>query len=105
MRAAVQLENAVVEVLDPQADSRHAEAQDDGELGVGERTRLALERHFLGALPGRDRLQPLDEALELLRREERRGAAAEVHEIEVAARDGRLLSVELPFAREHIEVL
>ena len=48
MRAAVQLEDLVVEVLDAEAEPRHADAADRRELGFGQRARLALERDLLG---------------------------------------------------------
>ena len=78
VRAAVDLEDAIVEVLDPEAQPRHAHAPDGGELGVRQRARLALERDLFGAGPGRDRGQPPDQTLQLLRRQKRRRAAAEV---------------------------
>ena len=51
MRAAIQLEHVVVEILDAQAETRHAEIADDGELALGERAGLAFERHFLRGVP------------------------------------------------------
>ena len=49
--------------------------------------------------------QARDQRLQLLRRQERRRAAAEVDEVERPAGDRRLLRVQLPLAREHVEVL
>ena len=48
VRAAVQLENPIVEVLDAEAEPRDAELAERGELGIGERARLALEGDFRG---------------------------------------------------------
>ena len=54
---------------------------------------------------GVSRGQPSDQAFELLRREKRRRAAAEVDEVERPAGDRRLRRVQLPFAREHVQVV
>ena len=62
MRAAVQLEDVVVEVLDAEAEPRHAQVADRGELALGQRAGLALERDLLGRCPRRDGRQPLHEA-------------------------------------------
>jgi hypothetical protein len=102
---AVDLEDAIVEVLDPEAQPRHAHAPDGGELGVRECPWLALERDFLGAGPGRDRRQSPHQTLQLLRREKRRRAAAEVHEVQRPSGDRRQLAVQLPFATEYVEVV
>src|SRR4029450_13288459 len=87
VRPAVDLEDVVVEVLDAEAEARHAHLPDRGELALGQRAGLALEGDLLGARPRRERAQPSHEALELLRREEGRRAAAEVDEVERPARD------------------
>ena len=72
MRASVQLENAVVEILDAETEAGDPELADHGQLVFGQRTRLALERNFLGLVPRRDGAQACDEPLKLLRRQERR---------------------------------
>src|SRR6185295_17713073 len=105
MRAAVDLEDAVVEILDAEAQTRDAHSPDGGELRVGQRARLALEGDFFGRRPRRHRGEPADQALELLRREKRRRAAAEVHEVERASGYRGKLPVELPLARERVEIL
>ena len=51
VRAAVQLENAIAEVLDPEAQPRDANAANRRELGTSDGTGLALEGDFLGGLP------------------------------------------------------
>ena len=89
MRAAVQLEDAIVEVLDAEAEARDAHLADRGELGFGDRAGLAFERDLFGAVPRAVRIEPADEALQLLRRQERRRAAAEVDEVELASRHSR----------------
>ena len=75
------------------------------ELGFGERAGLALEGDLFGVVPRAGGVEPADQALQLLRRQERRRAAAEVDEVEAAAGDRRLRRVELPFARQQIEIL
>ncbi len=105
MCAAVELENVVVEVLDPEAQTRDAQAPDRGQLALGERSRLALERDLFSVVPWATAREPFDEPVELLRRQKRRRAAAEVHEIEWPSGDGRQLAVQLPLARQHVEVL
>src|SRR5205823_5181927 len=66
VRAAIQLENPVVEVLDAEAEPGDPHAADRGELALRERARFALERNLLGILPRRDLRHPLHEPLELL---------------------------------------
>ena len=105
MRAAVQLENVIVEVLDAEAEPRHAHVANGGELGFGERAGLALERDFFGRRPRRDGRQPLHQAAQLPHRQERRRAAAEVHEVERPAVDRGIGVVQLPLARHHVEIL
>ena len=46
--ASIELENSIVEVLDSQAEPRHAELAQRGELRIAERARLALEGDFRG---------------------------------------------------------
>src|SRR5690606_30379589 len=93
------------EVLDAEAEPRDAEAPDRLQLRLRERARLALERDLLGRVPRGDRGETPDERLELARREERRRAAAEVDEVQRPARDGGPGGVELPLAREQVEVV
>ena len=105
VRAPVDLEDVIVEVLDAEAETRHAHLANGGELGFGERAGLALERDFLGRCPRRDGRQPLHESAQLPHRQKRRRAAAEVHEVDRPAVDRRIGAVELPLARHHVEVL
>ena len=105
MRTAVQVENAIVEVLDAEAQPGDAHPADRRELAFGERARLALEGDLFGLVPRRDLRQALDQSLELRRRQERRRAAAEVDEVERTSGDSRKRSVQLPLAREHVEIL
>ena len=73
---------------------------DRGELGFGERARLALERDLLGRRSTDDvAVSRLHEASRAAGRQERRRAAAEIDEVERPPRDGRPLGVELPLAR------
>ena len=52
MRAAVDFEDVIVEVLDAQAQARHAQILDHLQLAFGERARLAFEGDFFGLVPG-----------------------------------------------------
>ena len=103
--AAVQLEDAVVVVLDAEAQPRHPQLADLGQLRLGEGARLALEGDLLGVGPRRHRREPVDEAAELPHRQERRRAAPEVHEPQGPPGDGRLRRVELPFPAQEVQVL
>ena len=105
MRASVQLENAVVEVFDAEAQARDAEPPDHRQLALGQRARLALEGDLFGLVPRRHRAQALHQPLELLRRQKRRRAAAEVHEVQRPPGNRRQLAVQLELARQHVEVL
>ena len=55
VRAAVELEDAIVEVLDAEAEARDAQLADRRQLGFGERAGLALERDLFGVRPRRRR--------------------------------------------------
>ena len=69
--AAVGLEDAVAEVLDAEAEPRHSDAANRRQLRTSDGTGLALEGDLLRRVPGAARRHPLDEGLELARREER----------------------------------
>ena len=68
------------------------------------RARLALEGDFLGRPPRAHAVHAADEPFELRRRDVRRRAAAEVDEVQRPPGDGRLLGVELPLARQDVEI-
>ena len=102
--ASVQLQDVVVEVLDAETEPRDAHVANRGELGLGERARLALERDLASGRPRRCGRQPVDQPPELPDREERRRAAAEIDEVERPPGDGRLPGVQLPLPPQHIEV-
>ena len=104
MRPAVQLQNPIVEVLDPQAQPGDAHLPNHFELVLGQRARLALERDLLGIFPRRQRGDSRDQALELLGREERRRSASEIDEVQRSACNRRLADIQLPFTGEHVEV-
>ena len=80
---------------------------DRRQLRFGERAGLALERDLFGAsFHGRLAVSRSTSRLQLLRRQKRRRAAAEVDEVEAAARRRAGWSrVELPLARQQVEVL
>jgi hypothetical protein len=105
MRAAIDLQDAVVEVFDSQAEARHAHAPDGLELRLAERSRLAFESNLLGCCPGGCGAQARDEALQLTGREERRCAAAKINEVQRAPGDGRRLEIQLPLPGQHVEIL
>jgi hypothetical protein len=65
VRAAVQLQDAVVEILDTEAQARHPHVPDGLELGLAEGAGLAFERDLFGGLPGRHGGEPVDEPLQL----------------------------------------
>ena len=104
VRAAVQLEDAIVEVLDAQAEAGHAHPADGRQLGFGERAGLAFERNFARRRPGARCGEPRDETFELSRGQERWRAPAEVDEIDDASTYRRRGGVEIPLAGEQIEV-
>ncbi len=52
MRAAVDLQNMVIEVFKAQAETGNADLFDDSQLPLGEGSGLGLKRHFLGFIPG-----------------------------------------------------
>ena len=105
MRAAVELEDAIVEVLDAEAEARHAQLADRASLasvsvpGSHSNVISSADVHGVTAVSRLTRLS------QLLRRQERRRAAAEVDEVERPAGDRRLLRVQLPLARQDVEIL
>ena len=105
VRAAVQLENPIVEVLDAEAETSDAEIADDPELGFGERAGLAFERDLGGAAPVGPGRQPRNESLQLRRRQERRGAAAKVDEVHGTAGDRRGVEVHVPLIGEQAQIV
>ena len=68
------------------------------------RAGLALEGDLGGLVPGKKRLQPLDQAARAARAEVRRRAAAEVDEVQRPAADDRQLAVQLDFLDQGVEI-
>ena len=104
VRAPVQFQDVVVEMLDAETEPRDAHPANRAELRLGERPGLALERDLARGRPRRDRRQAINETLELPDRQERRRAAAEIDEVERPPGDGRLPGVQLPLPPQNIEV-
>src|SRR5206468_11686343 len=104
MRAAVQFQNPIVEVLDTQAEPGDPHLPDRGELRLRQGSRLALESNFLSPGPGRRCGQAVDQPCELRSREKRRSAPAEVDEIDRSCGDRLQWSIEFPLASEPIEI-
>ncbi len=105
MGTSVDLENAVVEVLDAETEAGNAELTDRGQFALAERPRLAFERDLGGAAPVGSRRQAPHQALQLRGRQERGGAAPEIHEMHRAAANGRRVQVHLPLARHQAQVV
>src|SRR5688500_963034 len=104
MSPAIRFENAIVEVLDAQAEPRDTEFLERFQFMLLQRARFALEGDLLGAPPRHDGLQLLEESTKLSRAQERRSAAAEIDELERAAADDRLGRVQLDLANQGVEV-
>ena len=104
VRAPVDLEDAIVEVLDAQAQARDPHLPDRLQLVLGQRPGLALERDLFRLVPRRDGGEVLHQPLQLVRRQERRRAAAEVHEVQRPSGNRRLPRVHRPLLGEHVEV-
>jgi hypothetical protein len=105
MGTAIGFEDVVVEVLDPQAKAGHAEPANYRELGLGERPGLALEGNLLRGVPRRYRGEAFDQPLELLRGQEGRRTAPEIHEIERPTSNRRRPRQALPLAGQRLQVL
>ena len=56
MGAAVDFQDVIVKILHAQAQAGHAHFADGLEFVAGQRARLAFEGHFLGLVPGNQRL-------------------------------------------------
>ena len=105
MGAPVHFEYPIVEALDPKTEARDPHPADSGELGLGQRSRFALESDFLRSLPGNRGRQTLHQAFELERRQKRRRAAPKIDKAQATAGNGRQPGVELEFAREQVEIV
>ena len=104
MGPAVDLEDAVVEVLDAERKPRHPQLTEGFDLRLRQCPRLAFKRHFLGIIPTEAPVEAVDEPLELLHREERRRATAEVDVAELAPGDGGLRGDEFRLARQPLRI-
>jgi hypothetical protein len=60
VRATVQFENRVVEILDTDREARDAQLANGAEFLFGDRSRLALERDLFSVVPGQRLSQLLD---------------------------------------------
>ena len=78
VRPAVLFQHRVAEILDAQAQPRHAQVAQRMDLRLRQRPRLALERDFLGVVPADVGPQAVDQRSQLLGAEERGRAAAEI---------------------------
>ena len=105
MRPAVELEDPVVEVLDAETEPRdpHARGSPRSFASVSV---PGSHSNVISSAPahGVAAVSRVDEPLELRGREERRRAAAEIHEVERTAGDRRRRRIELPLARQAIEI-
>ena len=104
MGAAVDLEHAVVEVLDAQAQARHSERANGPQLVLGQGPGLGLERDLLGRVPGEQRLHPFGQVPELLDRQIRRRPSAEVDEARLAVADERFARIEAQLVEQSVNV-
>ena len=66
MGAAVDLEDMIVEVLNPQAQTGDAEVPNGAQLVVGERAWFAFKRDLLGVIPGQQPLHAVGKELQLV---------------------------------------
>ena len=105
MSAAVDLQDAVVEGLDPEGQAGDADVLDRGELAGVEGAGLALEGDLLGGVPGEQRLHLVGEVDQLGGGKIGRGAAAEVDEVGPAAGDERLAGHHFQLADRAVEVV
>ena len=103
--AAVLAQDIVVHVLDAEAEAGHPDLPDRPQLGLGQRSRLALEGDLSCRVPGQRRLQPRRQRLEVAGAYVGGGAAAEVDEPQLAAGDPGGAGVQLHLARHRVEVL
>src|ERR1041385_6291973 len=104
MRAAVGIENTVVEVLDSQAQAGDAHLSQDLELATGNGSGLTLKGDLLGFIPGKLPLHRIDDAAELASGKKRWRATAEIDEARFSAADEWFSGVELEFADQGIQV-
>src|SRR3954463_16740091 len=87
MRASVDFENVIVEVFHAEAQARHAEFADGAQLVFRQRAGLAFEGDFLNLIPWQHRFHAIGEMFQLIDREIRWSAAAEINESWLASAD------------------
>ena len=104
MRAPVDFQNVIVEVLDAKAQARHAHVANGLELVVRERAWLGLEGDFLRRVPRQQRFHTVAEKLQLALGQIARRAAAEVEEARLAPADDGLARVSREFFQHRINV-
>ncbi len=104
MRPAVEFEDFGVEVLDTEAEPRHAHFTQRFEFVLLQRARFALERHFLGTIPRQHFPQTPHEAAQLRRTQIRRGATPEVDVLQRPAADQGHPAVKRHFLDERVEI-
>jgi hypothetical protein len=104
MRPTVDLEHMIIEILNTQAQSRHAHLPDRLEFVIGQGSRFTFERDLLHLVPGQDRLHSIGQELQLVDREIGRRAATEIDKARFAPANERLLRIELELLKRRIHV-
>ena len=104
MRASVDLQDVIVEVLDAEAEPRDAEFANGLQLVVSERAGFCLEGDFLHLIPREQSLHAVGEELQLIGRQIAGRATAEVDEARLASFDERLVRVGREILQQRVEV-
>ena len=97
MGAAVLPQDFVVEVFDPQAQTRHPDLLYGLQLGLRQGAGLALEGHFLGPVPGQGRLKASDQFAQVAGADIGGRTAAEIDELQGPRCNPRAGAVEFHF--------
>src|SRR5262249_34329059 len=104
MRATVDLENVIVEVLDAEAQARDTHFADRTELVIRQCAGLGLERDLARVVPRQQPLHAVRQKAKLVGRKITGRAATEVDEPRLAAGDGRLRGIDRQFLQQRVEI-
>src|SRR5207244_4491812 len=101
----IDLQDVIVEILDPQAQPRHPQTANRLELMIGQRAWLALKCDLLCLVPRQQLLHAVGQVPELVHRKVRRCAAAEVNEARRAAAYKRFARIQLELLQHRVNVV
>src|SRR6185436_7371253 len=104
MRATVGGEDLIVEVFDPETETRHADRLERFEFRFLQRAGLTLESDLLRLVPTHVTIETIDEVTQLLVADVRRRAATEVRKAKLASCKRGHATVKLVLLDQRVEI-